>query len=62
VVIVEIFALPAAFGLARLALVASAVNAVLLFFRIRDEEALLEKRPGYREHFGRLARFVPHVF
>lgn len=59
VVIVELAALPAAFRLWRLALVATAVNGLLLAGRIRDEERLLFETPGYREHFGRLPRFLP---
>lgn len=62
VVIVELFCLPAAFGLKRLALLLSAANALLLAGRIRDEEALLRKLPGYREHFERLPRFIPGLF
>lgn len=62
VVIVELAALPLAFGLRGLALFVSAANAVLLAVRIRDEERALMTLPGYREHFGRKARFIPRVF
>lgn len=62
IVAVELAALPAAFGLWRLAALASAVNAALLAVRIRDEERLLRQRPGWSEHFERLKRFIPGVF
>ena len=62
VVAVELLALPMAFGLQRLALAASTVNAVLLTLRIRDEERLLFHLPGYREHFAAKRRFLPGLF
>lgn len=62
VVAIELFSLPAGFGLRRLAIVASLVNACLLWLRIRDEEALLFRLPGYEEHFAGKSRFVPGVF
>jgi methyltransferase len=58
----ELFSLPAAFGLRRLALGATVANAALLALRIRDEEALLMAVDGYREHFEDKARFLPGVF
>lgn len=61
IVVVELFALPAAFSLPRLAFIATVANALVLAVRIRDEEALLMKLPGYEEHFGRLPRFVPRI-
>ena len=62
VVIVELASLPLAFGLPRLALMAGIANALLLTLRIRDEEALLFRLPGYREHFGRKKRLLPGFF
>jgi methyltransferase len=62
VVIVELLALPAAFGLNRLAAVATVCNAALLGLRVHDEEALLFELPGYAEHFGDKPRFVPGLF
>jgi methyltransferase len=62
VVAVELFTLPAAFGLTKLALSASATNAGLLAIRIRDEEELLMKLPGYRDHFETRPRFLPGLF
>jgi methyltransferase len=59
VVAVELWSLPLAFGLGRLAIAASLVNAALLTLRIRDEEALLFALPGYAEHFADKPRFVP---
>lgn len=61
VVAVELAALPAAFGLWRLAALATAINALLLTVRIRDEERLLRHRPGWSAHFERLKRFVPGI-
>lgn len=62
VVIVELAALPMAFGLRWLAVTAALVNAVLLGIRIRDEEEALRSAPGWEEHFARRKRFVPKVF
>jgi len=62
VVAVELVALPAAFGLNRLATLATVSNAALLTLRIREEEALLFELPGYAEHFGDKPRFLPGVF
>jgi methyltransferase len=59
IVAVELFCLPAAFGLWPLAAVASAANAVLLAPRIREEEALLAQLSGYSERFDGKKRFVP---
>lgn len=61
VVGVEIAALPAAFGLFRLAALATVANAALLALRIREEEAGLMRLPGYGEHFGDRPRFLPFL-
>jgi methyltransferase len=61
VVALELLSLPMAFGLGRLALAASVANAGLLWIRIRDEERLLFRLPGYAEHFERKPRFLPHL-
>jgi methyltransferase len=61
VVALELAALPLAFGLWRLAVLATLANAVLLGPRIREEEARLMALPGYREHFAGLPRFVPRL-
>jgi methyltransferase len=61
VVGIELFALPMAFGLWRLALFLAAVNCVLVALRLREEEAALDRLPGYREHFAGKKRFVPGV-
>ncbi|HXH20961.1 MAG TPA: isoprenylcysteine carboxylmethyltransferase family protein [Dehalococcoidia bacterium] len=58
----ELAALPAAFGLGRLAAAATAINAVLLTLRIREEEALLLAAESYREHFADKPRFLPGLF
>src|ERR671934_1998177 len=58
-VIIEFAALPMAAGAWMSALVLSAVNAVALFDRIREEERLLNESPAYRAAFGRRARFIP---
>lgn len=62
VVAVELASLPSAFGLSRLAIGATAVNAALLAVRVHEEESLLFELPGYREHFEGKARFLPGVF
>jgi methyltransferase len=62
IVLAELFALPMAFGLPRLAALALLINAGLLAVRIRDEESLLAQVPGYREHFGARPRFLPGLF
>ncbi len=61
VVGIELFALPMAFGLWRLALGVAAVNCVLVALRLREEEAALDRLPGYRAHFAGKKRFVPGV-
>lgn len=61
VVAVELTALPLAFRLPRLAACAFLANALLLALRVREEEALLASRPGYRDHFARLPRFLPRL-
>lgn len=62
VVAVELFALPMAFGLWRLAVRAAAINAALLALRIPEEERLLSRRPEYTAHFARKKRFIPGLF
>jgi methyltransferase len=62
VVGVELAALPLAFGLPKLALVASLANAALLAVRIPEEEAALAKLPEWSEHFDAKKRFVPGVW
>lgn len=39
----------------------STANAMLLRDRIRDEDALLQAIPGYREKMGDKPRFVPRI-
>lgn len=62
VVAIELAALPLAFGMRGLALAATVANVLLLAIRIPEEEALLNERPEYREHFEKKARFIPGVF
>jgi len=61
VVLVELAALPAAFGLARLAFAATAANCLLIAVRIREEERLLFALPGYREYFAGRPWFIPRL-
>jgi methyltransferase len=61
-VVVEILALPLAGGAWLSALGLSALDAAVLFDRIRDEERLLREVPGYEEAFGRKSRFIPGIF
>ena len=60
IVAIELLALPMAFGLRRLSLVAAMVNAVLIAIRVHDEEQLLRRIPGYEAHFAKKSRFIPH--
>lgn len=62
IVVIELAALPLAFKLPRLAMLAAAVNAMLLFVRVRDEEQALMVLPEYRPHFGAKPRFIPYLF
>jgi methyltransferase len=62
ILVVELATLPLGFGLGRLALAGLAANAVLLAFRIRDEERLLAALPGYEAHFRDKPRFLPGLF
>jgi methyltransferase len=61
VVAIELWCLPAAFGLGRLAVAATAANAALLAARIPEEEALLSRLPGYEGHFAGKPRFIPGI-
>ncbi len=58
-VILEFACLPVAVGALREAVVLSAADALVLWPRIRAEEALLDRLPGYREAFAGVPRFVP---
>jgi methyltransferase len=61
-VVVEFLALPMAGGAWLSALGLSALNAAVLFDRIRAEERLLAAVPGYEEAFRGRARFIPGIF
>jgi len=58
-VALEFACLPVAVGAVREAVLLSAANAMVLCPRIREEEALLDRVPGYREAFAGVPRFVP---
>ncbi len=62
VVVIELLALPMAFGLRRLAVAIALANAVLLAFRINEEERALLRVPGYREYMASVPRFIPKLF
>jgi methyltransferase len=62
VVGVELAALPLAFGLPKVALVATLANVALLSGRIPEEEAALRRLPGWEAHFQEKARFIPGVW
>lgn len=62
VVSIELLALPLAFGLRKLAAVATVANALLLALRIQEEERALMRIPAYRAHFRDKRRFIPGVF
>lgn len=59
VVLGELALLPLSFGLKRAALLAFILNTAVLVIRIRDEERLLFRLPGYRQHFERKRRLLP---
>jgi methyltransferase len=61
-VILEFLALPLAGGAWLSALGLSALNGLVLFDRIREEERLLAAIPGYEQALGGKARFIPGVF
>jgi methyltransferase len=61
-VALEFVAVPMIAGAWISATVLSAVNAVVLYDRIRDEERLLEESPAYREAFADRARFLPAIW
>jgi methyltransferase len=61
-VILEFVAVPMIAGAWISAVALSALNAFVLFDRIRDEERLLNRSPAYRAAFAHRARFIPRVF
>jgi methyltransferase len=61
-VALEFLALPLAGGAWLSALGLSALNALVLFDRIREEERLLATVPGYEQTLGGKARFIPGIF
>ena len=61
-VMLEFLAVPLIARARLSALVLSALNAVVLFDRIRAEERLLNASPAYRQAFARRARFIPGLF
>mgnify|MGYP000880142550 CR=1 FL=1 len=58
-VILEIASLPLIFGCWATALLASGANALVLWIRIRAEEAALETLGDYETAFGSTRRFLP---
>jgi methyltransferase len=58
-VALEFACLPVAVGAVRPAVWLSLADAIVLWPRIRAEEALLDGLPGYREAFAGVPRFVP---
>jgi methyltransferase len=61
-VALEFLALPLAGGAWVSALALSALNGLVLWDRVREEERLLASVPGYEEAFRERARFVPRLF
>jgi methyltransferase len=61
-VILEFLAVPLVAGAHLSAGLLSAVNAYVLYDRIRAEEALLDASPAYRKAFAGKSRFLPGVF
>ncbi len=62
IIAVELAALPLAFGLRYLAVAATVANAALLAARIPEEEAALDRLPGYTAYFRTRKRFIPGVW
>jgi methyltransferase len=58
-VALEFVCLPVAVGRVREAVWLSAAGALVLWPRVRGEEALLDRLPGYREAFAGVPRFLP---
>ena len=58
-VALEFACLPLAAGRVREAVLLSVADALVLWPRVRAEEALLDRLPGYREAFAGVPRFVP---
>lgn len=58
-VVVELASLPLFFGAFYTAAAATAANALLLRYRVRSEEDLLERLTTYEEAFGRRPRLLP---
>jgi methyltransferase len=61
-VILEMAAVPLLVGAPLTALLGSLANGVVLYFRIRQEEAYLFSVSGYERAFGHKKRLVPWVF
>lgn len=61
-VIAEFAAIPLIAGAWRSAVILSALNAAVLYDRIRAEERLLDASPAYRTAFAGRARFIPGLF
>jgi methyltransferase len=61
-VALEFVALPLAGGAWLSALVLSALNGLVLWDRIREEERLLAAVPGYEQAFRGRARLIPRIF
>ena len=62
VVVLELAWIPLLAGLWVSALVLSAANAAVLFFRIRTEEAALRENPVWLETMAHKPRFLPYLF
>lgn len=61
-VILELAAVPLLVGAPLTALLGSLANGVVLYFRIRREEAYLFSVPGYERAFAHKKRLLPWVF
>jgi methyltransferase len=59
IVIVEMFALPLVHNAYLTALICSVLNGIVLWHRIRREEAALFRHPEYAAKMGRKPRFLP---
>lgn len=61
-ILTEFVALPLAGGAWLSAVVLSALDGLLLWERVREEERRLLAHPAYRAAFGRRKRFIPGIF
>ncbi len=60
IVAIEIFCIPMIHTAYLTALIGTGLNALLIWQRLKTEEAYLASLPGYSQKMGHLPRFIPH--